>query len=119
MPHLFQISIVGQFNWDAQQQGLVLGGFSYGFCATQLLGGFLVERFGGKWVYGICAGASAALGMLSPYLAGVDISLVVALRAVQGAIQGCCLPALYSIVERWLPMQEKARLFTLIFSGKG
>ena len=30
----------------------ILGGFSYGYICTQLLGGILAERYGGKWVIG-------------------------------------------------------------------
>ncbi len=96
---------------------MVLSGFSYGYCLTQLLGGILAERYGGKWVYGVCAGASAALGVLSPIVAGVDFSLVVVVRALQGAFQGCCNPALFAMLARWIPKQEKARLFTVILAG--
>ncbi len=111
------MTTTGEFDWTSQQQGLVLGGFAYGYCATQLLGGILAERYGGKWIYGICTGVSAALGVLLPLLAGVDFALVVVLRAIQGAFQGCSIPAFYVMASRWIPNQERARLFTFMMSG--
>jgi MFS family permease len=52
-----------------------------------MLGGFLAEKYGGKWVYGIATGSSAMLGLLSPTMARINISLLVMVRALQGALQ--------------------------------
>ncbi len=117
-PKFQTFELEGDFDWNAQEQGLVLGGFSYGYVLTQLLGGFLADRYGGKWVYGLCTGASGALGILLPFAAPGGIALVAVLRAVQGALQGCSIPALYSIVARWIPKQEKGKLFSLMFAGR-
>ncbi len=114
----FQVSNDGEFDWSSQQQGLVLSGFSYGYCATQLIGGILAERYGGKWVFGIAIGGSTVLGVLVSFVAHVDFTLVVVVRALQGALQGCCNPALHALVARWIPMQEKATLFTFIQAGE-
>jgi hypothetical protein len=38
----------GGFDWDAQEQGMVLGAFYYGFFVSMLPSGFLAER--GRWV---------------------------------------------------------------------
>ena len=43
--------------------GLVLGAFFYGYLITPIIGGWLANRFGGKWVY--------ALGMLLANIATV------------------------------------------------
>ena len=40
----------GQFEWTVKEQGLVLSGFSMGYVLTQILGGYLDQWFGGKWV---------------------------------------------------------------------
>ena len=64
---MFQGASAGrQFHWDERQQGLVLGGFSYGYCATQMLGGVLAQRYGGKWVYLVACGVSVVLALLVP-----------------------------------------------------
>ena len=38
----------GQFDWSDDLQGVVLGSFSYGYIASQILGGYLAGRFGPK-----------------------------------------------------------------------
>lgn len=37
-----------EFDWDSKTQGLVLSSFFYGYISTQLLGGLLSTRIGGK-----------------------------------------------------------------------
>ena len=32
------------FEWDTEQQGLVLGSFFYGYCMTQILGGYMADK---------------------------------------------------------------------------
>ena len=71
-----------QFHWDERQQGLVLGGFSYGYCATQMLGGVLAQRHGGKWVYLVACGASVVLALLVPTMTHAGNKLVPRLRVL-------------------------------------
>ena len=45
---------VGEFNWNEETQGYVLGSFFYGYILTQVPGGWLASKFGGKkliWVW--------------------------------------------------------------------
>ena len=106
-----------KFDWDEQQQGLVLSGFSYGYFATQVLGGLLAQKYGGKWVYLIACGGSVILGLLVPVAASTDIILLVVLRALQGAFQGAQTPAFFTLTTKWLPESERARSFTFICTG--
>ena len=65
----------GQFDWSDDLQGVILGSFSYGYIASQILGGYLAGRFGPKktvfWgvaLSTVCTllGPLASIG--SPYL---------------------------------------------------
>ena len=47
------IPMAREFGWDKTTQGIVLSSFFYGYLATQILGGWLADRFGGKAVLGI------------------------------------------------------------------
>lgn len=95
----------------------MLGGFSYGYCATQILGGLLAQKYGGKWVYLVACGGSVILGLLVPTAANIDITVLVVLRAVQGAFQGASCPAFYNLTTKWLPESERARSFAFICTG--
>ena len=42
-----------EFGWSSTTQGLVLSSFFVGYLSTQVLGGALADKFGGKWVLGV------------------------------------------------------------------
>lgn len=43
----------GEFNWSAKEQGNILGSFFYGYVLTQMPGGILSHKYGGKWPLGL------------------------------------------------------------------
>ena len=72
------------FNWDAQMQGLVLSSFSFGYITTQLVGGILAERFGAKWIFGVCILFCSLLEFVIPLAANRSIFALMGVRAIQG-----------------------------------
>ena len=46
------IPMADDFQWSPEQQGRVLSSFFVGYLFTQVAGGWLAERFGGKVVLG-------------------------------------------------------------------
>ena len=47
------VPMAAEFGWDDVTKGLVLGSFFVGYLATQIVGGWMANRFGGKPVLGI------------------------------------------------------------------
>ena len=47
------IPMAEEFGWDQTTRGIVLSSFFYGYLATQVFGGWLADRFGGKIVLGV------------------------------------------------------------------
>jgi len=74
----------GEFNWDANVQGLILGSFFYGYITTQIPGGWLAEKFGGKWLYGLGILCTAILTLLTPIAARTHVYLLLAVRILEG-----------------------------------
>lgn len=108
-----------KFRWDAKEQGLILGGFSIGYTATQLIGGIIAQRLGGKWVFGPAIFLSSALSFLLPEVTRTwGIPAIMAMRVTQGIIQGPQTPAFYTICAKWLPTPEKNRMLSFILTGK-
>lgn len=107
----------GEFNWDEKTQGFILGAFYYGFCMTQIPGGFLAEKYGGKMVFGGGILMSALLSLTYPTAARTSSDLFIVLRALQGFFEGVTMPALYVMNSKWLPESEKAFLSTITFCG--
>ena len=74
----------GEFDWDSQEQGVILGSYLYGNIATQIIGGLLAEKFGGKWVFasGVLLGAVASL--FTPLAARAGMGWLIFVRVILG-----------------------------------
>lgn len=64
--------------------GWVLGSFFYGYLLTQIPGGLLATRFGGRWVFGIGIFMTALLTLFTPLAAATNVYLLMGLRALEG-----------------------------------
>lgn len=62
----------------------MLGSFFYGYITTQVLGGWLAQRYGGKHVYGFGVLMTALLSLFSPLAVNISVWLLVALRIAEG-----------------------------------
>ncbi|KAJ8946673.1 hypothetical protein NQ318_019988 [Aromia moschata] len=82
-----------EFDWDTRIQGYILGAFFYGYASTQLIGGYLGARFGGKRVFGMGIAATALLTVLTPWVARWNVYLFLILRTLEGI---CEMPRNYS-----------------------
>ncbi|XP_046959614.1 sialin-like isoform X2 [Vanessa cardui] len=106
------------FEWDEKTQGLLLSGFYYGYSSTQLLGGYLAQNFGGKWVLGLGLLSTALFTFLTPFITrmGGSTSLFI-LRIIVGMGEGPTMPALSYMMAGWIPPHERAFLSAIIFGG--
>ena len=74
----------GEFNWSEVEQGVILGSFFWGYIVTQIPGGLLSKKFGGKWPFGIGLLISAVFAILTPWCARTHRGLLIFARVVQG-----------------------------------
>lgn len=85
MSFLLSIPQHAIFDWNEETQGFVLSSFYYGYAATQILGGFLIQKFGAKWVLGIGMLSTALFTAAVPVLTRWGgMSWLFALRVIQG-----------------------------------
>lgn len=105
------------FDWTSTQRGQVLGSFFYGYILTQIPGGLLAEKIGGRWVFGIGIVMTAVLTLLTPLAASVSVWLLVAVRSLEGFFEGVTFPAMHSIWAKWAPPAERSRLATITYAG--
>lgn len=64
--------------------GQILAAFFYGYIITQIPGGLLAQKIGGRWVYGIGIVMTAVLTLLTPIAAYTNVWLLVVVRALEG-----------------------------------
>lgn len=103
----------GIFKWDEKTQGLILSGFYYGYAATQIPGGYLAEKFGGKWTLGIGLLSTALFTFLTPVVirTGGAIWLFI-LRILQGMGEVFYITNTIYLLTLW----HKIRCNTILFS---
>ena len=80
---LFQGGEDENFDWDEKTQGLIIDSFYYGFCLTQIVGGILAQRYGGKFLFGGGILIGGSLSLLYPWAARTSVVLLMVLRAMQ------------------------------------
>jgi len=113
-----------ELGWPPSFQGVVQSAFLLGYAATQLLGGALADRYGGRRV--LAAGiawfslASAALPLaLSPAVAaaGLTVPAVLAARCAVGLGEGVALPAMNSLIASRVAPGRRATALGVCFGG--
>lgn len=110
------IPMAGELGWSLSTQGLVLSAFFWGYLATQVLGGWLADRYGGTRVLGLAVVWWSAFTLLTPPVAG-SLVLLFAVRVGLGMGEGVAFPATYSIIARWIPLPERTRSIAVLGSG--
>ena len=111
------IPMAEEFGWDQTTRGIVLSSFFYGYLATQVFGGWLADRFGGKIVLGIGVVWWSVFTLITPPAAALSFTVLFLARVGMGLGEGVAFPAIYNLYARWIPKQERARAAALNASG--
>ncbi|XP_060073733.1 sialin-like [Ylistrum balloti] len=106
-----------EFDWDKNTRSTMLASFFYGYICTQIFGGWLSDRFGGKRVLGYTTLIAAICTLLTPVCARASTTLVYVLRVIIGLATGVAFPAMQSIWGRWAPPLERSKLVSVSYLG--
>ena len=66
--------------------GWILSSFFYGYILTQIPGGWIATRFGGKYVFGVGVLVTSLLTIITPQMAYISIWALVACRVIMGTV---------------------------------
>jgi len=84
----------------------------------QIPGGWLTDKFGGRWFFGGCILLSSVVALLTPSAARTHISLLIILRILSGIGEGALFPSAQSLLARWSPPKYVSAIVgTIIASG--
>ncbi|MHB8383014.1 MAG: ACS family MFS transporter, partial [Candidatus Binataceae bacterium] len=111
------IPLARRFHYAAGAQGLILSAFFWGYFCTQLAGGWMADRFGGRRVLGAGVAVWSLATLLTPQAAAISFALLFAIRVILGLGEGVNFPAIHSLTARWMLVSERARSLSLNFSG--
>lgn len=103
------IPMAKHFGWTDTERGIVLSSFFIGYLVTQVMGGSLAARFGGKAVLGFGVLWWSLFTLLTPLSAMASFPALIAARILMGVGEGVAFPATYNLLGRWVPPQEITR----------
>ncbi|KAL8587268.1 hypothetical protein ACOMHN_045516 [Nucella lapillus] len=109
--------IEGEFDWDKVTRSRLLTMYFYGYIFTQIPGGWLAGRYGGRRVWGWCQLISAICTLLTPLAARTHVYLTSALRFILGLAAGVTFPCVHAMLGRWAPKLERSKLVAFVFAG--
>ncbi|KAK6742549.1 hypothetical protein RB195_010048 [Necator americanus] len=109
--------VTGEFEWSKSIQGQILGAFFWGYLGSQVLGGYLASRFGGKRVILTCILGSSILTLASPVAARTNAYFLAGLRVAIGFLQGATFPAMHTMWSVWGPPLELSVLTGVTYAG--
>ncbi|XP_067634387.1 putative inorganic phosphate cotransporter isoform X2 [Eurosta solidaginis] len=107
-----------EYNWSEAIKARILSSFFWGYICTQIPGGLLARRFGGKIMLLASMTISSIMALLTPLGVNVgDWKLLCFMRVLQGLSQGVCVPSIHTLLAKWAPVNERASLATYTYTG--
>ena len=107
---------------DPVALGYVFSAFSWSYVAAQIPGGWLLDRFGSKWVYAfsivIWSAFTFMQGWIGFFTGASAIAVLFALRFLVGLAEAPSFPANARIVAAWFPGSERGTASAFFNSGQ-
>jgi MFS transporter, ACS family, D-galactonate transporter len=99
-------AIQGDLGLDPAMMGLLLSAFGWTYAFMQIPGGWLLDRFGPRLVYGISLIGFSLFTLFQGF--GKNFSTLFGLRLGLGLAESPAFPANSRIVAAWFPQRERA-----------
>ncbi|XP_036890203.1 sialin isoform X2 [Sturnira hondurensis] len=106
-----------RYQWNAETQGWILGSFFYGYIITQIPGGYIASKVGGKLLLGFGILGTAVFTLFTPIAADFGVGALIVLRALEGLGEGVTFPAMHAMWSSWAPPLERSKLLTISYAG--
>jgi len=119
------LPLAAEMGWAEGAQGIVQSAFLWGYVSTQLVGGTLADRFGGKRVMAWGMVFFSVASMLLPLVAitpltkslGVVFPAVLLSRFLVGLGEGVALPSVNNMMARNIDIRQRASAIGGMFTG--
>ncbi|CAB3260990.1 unnamed protein product [Arctia plantaginis] len=111
-------SVYRTYEWNKSTQEIIMYSFFVGYTSMQMPMGWFAQKFGGKIPIMVALGVNGVLCICTPWivLMGGWISTSVC-RLLQGMTQAAFYPSMHTMLAKWTPLRERARLTTYAYSG--
>lgn len=105
------------YGWSQTTVGIIQSAFFWGYVLTQIPGGYLADKYGGKQVLAVGVVVWSAMTLLTPIAASTNIGVLLLARALLGVGEGVAMPAMNNMISKWVPEAERSRSLSLTYSG--
>lgn len=105
------------FDWSPTIRGQLLASYSYGNVPGNFIGGWLSMRYGPRRAILWTSVVAAVVSLISPFLAQCHWSALLFSRIVIGVTGGTTFPACHTMVAKWAPPHERARMIWSLLGG--
>jgi MFS transporter, ACS family, glucarate transporter len=107
---------------DPAAMGYLFSAFSWSYVVGQLPGGWLLDRYGSKWVYGLSIFIWSIFtfmqGLVGFFFGGAAIATIFALRFLVGFAEAPAFPANARLVAAWFPSVERGTASAIFNSAQ-
>lgn len=110
--------------YSKSDSGTILSSFFWGYCLTQIIGGYLSDKLGGQRIifissiiWSIITIAMPNFIEISSYFPSLSLPFIVFVRILNGAAQGVYFPSMISITSQNLSASERGNFFSLLTTG--
>lgn len=105
------------YGWSQTTVGVIQSAFFWGYVLTQIPGGYLADKYGGKQVLAAGVVVWSTMTILTPLAASTNIGVLLLARALLGVGEGVAMPAMNNMISKWVPETERSRSLSLTYSG--
>ncbi|XP_057498632.1 probable anion transporter 3, chloroplastic [Actinidia eriantha] len=111
------VPLAAKYGWSSSFLGIVQSSFLWGYIFSSIIGGALVDKYGGKRViaWGVALWSLATL--LTPWAANHSTTSLLAVRAFFGLAEGVAMPSMNTLLSRWFPNHERATAVGMSMAG--
>mmetsp|Transcript_27424 Transcript_27424/g.89767 ORF Transcript_27424/g.89767 Transcript_27424/m.89767 type:complete len:512 (-) Transcript_27424:1675-3210(-) len=111
------VPMAAEFGWSGTTKGLVSSSFFWGYTFTQLPGGYLSNKIGGRKVlfWGVLVWSLGTL--IAPMCAATSLPLLYFSRFLVGLGEGVAPSACTGVMAQCVPKQERSKAVTTVFGG--
>jgi hypothetical protein len=111
------VPMAASFGWTSIEKGLVQSAFFWGYAFTQIPGGWLAQKYGGKIVLfaGVMLWSFGTL--IAPLCAQFSFTALLASRFLVGLGEGVAPSAATGVLARGIPPSQRSKAVTATFGG--
>ncbi|KAG7208912.1 hypothetical protein KM043_015092 [Ampulex compressa] len=107
-----------KYDWTPSERSTILSSFFWGYTVIQVPSSYIAGIWSGQKLLSLGILLCGVLNLVVPLAARYGgLIAVCACRVGMGLSQGCLLPCVHTLLSKWAPPSERARLGTFAYAG--